>query len=125
MEENSLIIYNNGIIGKVKRLFKNLFSKRKRNKMLLLPEAKSTVKKEIKEEIIIPLDKERERIRKLQLKFQNQEIEEQDISVEDIEKLKKLYNTQIKDLKNKIGRDISEAEKYKNEILEIRLKLTK
>ena len=125
MEENSLIIYNNGIIGKVKRLFKNLFSKRKRNKMLLLPEAKSTVKKEIKEEIIIPLDKERERIRKLQLKFQNQEIEEQDISVEDIEKLKKLYNTQIKDLKSKIGRDISEAEKYKNEILEIRLKLTK
>ena len=125
MEENSLIIYNNGIIGKVKRLFKNLFSKRKRNKMLLLPEANSTVKKEIKEEIIIPLDKERERIRKLQLKFQNQEIEEQDISVEDIEKLKKLYNTQIKDLKNKIGRDISEAEKYKNEILEIRLKLTK
>ena len=125
MGENSLIIYNNGIIGKVKRLFKNLFSKRKRNKMLLLPEANSTVKKEIKEEIIIPLDKERERIRKLQLKFQNQEIEEQDISVEDIEKLKKLYNTQIKDLKNKIGRDISEAEKYKNEILEIRLKLTK
>ena len=125
MEENSLIIYNNGIIGKVKRLFKNLFSKRKRNKMLLLPEAKSTVKKEIKEEIIIPLDKERERIRKLQLKFQNQEIEEKDISVEDIEKLKKLYNTQIKDLKSKIGRDISEAEKYKNEILEIRLKLTK
>ena len=125
MEENSLIIYNNGIIGKVKRLFKNLFSKRKRNKMLLLPEAKSTVKKEFKEEIIIPLDKERERIRKLQLKFQNQEIEEQDISVEDIEKLKKLYNTQIKDLKSKIGRDISVAEKYKNEILEIRLKLTK
>ena len=51
------------------------------------------------------------------------EIEEQDISSEDLEKLKKLYNTQIRDLRNKIERDISEAEKYKNEILEIRLKL--
>jgi len=123
MGDNSLIVYNNGIIGKVKRLFKNFFFKKKRNKMLLLPEATQITKKEIKEEIIIPLDQERERIKKLQRKFQNQEIEEQDISAEDLEKLKKLYNTQIRDLRNKIERDISEAEKYKNEILEIRLKL--
>jgi len=123
MEENSLVIYNNGIIGKVKRLFRNLFSKRTRNKMLLLPEAIQTQRPSTKEEIIIPLDQERERIKKLQRKFQNQEILEQDISVEDLEKLKKLYNTQIKDLKNKIKRDIAETEKYKSEILEIRLKL--
>lgn len=123
MEDNSLVIYDNGIIGKVKRLFKNLFSKKKRNKMLLLPEANQTAKKEIKGEIIIPLDQERERIKKLQRKFQNGEIEEQDISTEDLEKLKKLYNTQINDLKNKIERDIAEAEKYKSEIIEIRLKL--
>lgn len=89
--------------------------------MLLLPEA--TKKRELEREIIIPLDQERERIKKLQRKFQNREIEEQDISVEDLQKLKKLYYTQINDLRNKIERDIAEAEKYKSEILEIRLKL--
>lgn len=121
MGENSLIIYNNGIIGKVKKLFKNLFTRKKRNKMLLLPEA--TQNRQQQREIIIPLDQERERIKKLQRKFQNREIEEQDISVQDMEKLKKLYNTQINDLRNKIERDIAEVEKYKSEIIEIRLKL--
>lgn len=123
MEENSLIIYNKGIIEKLKRLFKLLLSKRTKNKILLLPEPIQIQRPNIKEEIIIPLDQERERIKVLQRKFQNKEIEEQDITTEDIEKLKKLYNTQIRDLKNKINRDISETEKYKNEILEIRLKL--
>ena len=123
MGDNSLIVYNNGIIGKIKRLFKNFFFKKKRNKILLLPEATQIAKKEIKQEIIIPLDKERERIRKIQRKYQNREIEEKDISVEDLEKLKKLYNTQINDLRNKIERDIAETEKYKSEIVEIRLKL--
>ena len=122
MGENSLIIYNNGIIGKIKRLFRKIF-KKKRNKVLLLPEAIQTQNTQITKEIIIPLDKERERIIKLQHKFQNQEIGEQDISAEDIDKLKKLYNTQIRDLKNKIERDILEVEKYKNEIMEIKLKL--
>lgn len=123
MGDNSLIVYNNGIIGKVKRLFKNFFFKKKRNKILLLPEATHIAKKEIKQEIIIPLDKERERIRKIQRKYQNREIEEKDISAEDLDKLKKLYNTQINDLRNKIERDIAETEKYKSEIIEIRLKL--
>ena len=121
MGENSLIIYNNGIIKKIKRLFKNLF--KRKNKVLLLPEAKQIENRFLEAEIVIPLDKERERIIKLQHKFQNQEIMEKDISTEDIDKLKKLYNTQITDLKNKIERDIAEAEKYKSEILEIRLKL--
>ena len=123
MGDNSLIVYNNGIIRKVKRLFKNFFFKKKRNKILLLPEASQIAKKEIKQEIIIPLDKERERIRKIQRKYQNKEIEEKDISAEDLDKLKKLYNTQINDLRNKIERDIAETEKYKSEIVEIRLKL--
>ena len=122
MRNNSLIVYNNGINGKIKRLFRNIF-KKKRNKVLLLPEAIQTQNTQITKEIIIPLDKERERIIKLQHKFQNQEIGEQDISAEDIDKLKKLYNTQIRDLKNKIERDILEVEKYKNEIMEIKLKL--
>ena len=82
MGENSLIIYNNGIIGKVKKLFKNLFKKRNRNKMLFLPEA--TPNKQLEREIIIPLDQERERIKKLQRKFQNRELKEQDISPEDM-----------------------------------------
>ena len=121
MDENGLIIYNNGIIGKIKRLFGNLF--KKKNKVLLLPETTQNQEKKIKEEIVIPLDKERERIIKLQRKFQNKEIEEKDLSIEDKEKIKKLYNTQIKDLKSKIGYNISETERYKTEIIEIRLKL--
>ena len=88
------------IIGKIKRLFKNLFRIKKRDKMLFLPEGTQNQKIIIKEEIIIPLDQERERIKKLQRKFQNKEIQEQEISTEDLEKLKKLYNTQIRDLKN-------------------------
>lgn len=123
MEENGLVIYNKGIIGKVKKLFKNLIWKRKKNKMLLLPEATERQRPNVNEEIIIPLDQERERIKSLQRKFQKKEIREQDIAIQDIEKLKKLYNTQIRDLKNKIDRDVKETEKYKSEIIEIRLKL--
>ena len=123
MEENSLVIYNKGIIGKVKKLFKKLMWERKKNKILLLPEAIQSQRPNINEEIIIPLDQERERIKSLQRKFQKKEIREQDIAIQDIEKLKKLYNTQIRDLKNKIDRDIKETEKYKSEIIEIRLKL--
>lgn len=123
MEQDRLIEYNNRFIGKVKKLIKKILSKKKQNKILLLPETTQISKSETIKEIIIPLDKERERIRKLQCKFQNQEIKENDISKEDIEKLKKLYSTQINDLRNKIDRDIEEIEKYKNEIIEIRLKL--
>lgn len=123
MEQDRLINYNNGFIGKITKLFNKFFSKKKQNKVLLLPETTQTSNSEMMKEIIIPLDKERERIRKLQCKFQNREIEEKDISKEDLKKLKKLYNTQINDLKNKIDRDIDEIEGYKNEIIEIRLKL--
>ena len=121
-ENNNLIVYENGIIGKIKRIFRNLF-KKKKEKQIQINIEKEEIKNNFREEIIIPLDKERERILQLQQKIRKQEIKITDVALEDIDKLRKLYDTQIKDLKTKIEQNKTETEKYKNEIIEIRKKL--
>ena len=121
-ENNNLIVYENGIIGKIKRIFRNLF-KKKKEKQIQINIEKEEIKNNFREEIIIPLDKERERILQLQQKIRKQEIKITDVALEDIDKLRNLYDTQIKDLKTKIEQNKTETEKYKNEIIEIRKKL--
>lgn len=65
------------------------------------------------ENIKVDINKEDIRIYKLQKLFKAGKITEDDLSKEDVDKLKKLYNNQIKQLKKSI-------EEYKNKILTIR-----
>lgn len=65
------------------------------------------------ENIKVDINKEDIRIYKLQKLFKDGKITEDDLSEEDVKKLKKLYNNQILRLKKSI-------EEYKNKILKIK-----
>ncbi len=68
-------------------------------------------------------NEERNRLLQLQRNFENHQIDEKDISQEDMEKLDDLYDEQIKILKEKIAYNESNIQKIKKRIMNIRNKL--
>lgn len=77
---------------------------------------KNTARQEFNGRIVIKQDKEKQRLLKLQQEFSAGKIEEEDISEEDTEKLCKLYDEQIAEIKKS-------TEMHKKKIIEIRRKL--
>ena len=65
---------------------------------------------------VVKQDKEKQRLLKLQQEFSAGNIVEEEISEEDTEKLCKLYDEQIEEIKKS-------TEQYKKEIIEMRKKL--
>ncbi|MCL2859803.1 MAG: hypothetical protein FWF46_04445 [Oscillospiraceae bacterium] len=107
------------ILVKIKKIFKSLFS----NKNLTLSKAKmnqpsdgfvslKTNDKEFIKTIKTQHDENKVRLLNLQNKFSNGEIKEEDISEEDANLLREMYEQQIEDLKEEVS-------KYKEEIFKM------
>ena len=77
---------------------------------------KNKAHQEFDERIVVKQDKEKQRLLKLQQEFSAGNIVEEEISEEDTEKLCKLYDEQIEEIKKS-------TEQYKKEIIEMRKKL--
>lgn len=112
---NKIIQYKGNIFTKIASFFKKLFFRVKGNikdendeKLLSNNQYKDSFIKNI----IIKENEEEKRLKNLQLKYDNGEIEEEDISNEDMEKLIKMYEKETEEL-------IKETERIKKHIEEM------
>ena len=100
---------NETIIGKILNFFRGIFRKNSNKKESTIkvkkPYTASKFKSELKEQVT-----EEEEIRRLQRLFHERKIKEEELTVEQKEKIIKLYDIRINELKRKI-------ENIKNQIL--------
>lgn len=96
MMNNNLIPYKENFFTKISGFLKKMFSKKinsNENKSEF-----SQIKNKFFENIKITENEEFKRLKKLQLQYDNGEIEEEDISEEDIDKLCKMYEKETEEL---------------------------
>ena len=90
MKNNKLITYKENIFTKISNFFKKLFFRKKEDTTESIDKAQ-TYKNQYKENFIdniaIKEDEEEKRLKILQLQYDNGEIDEEDISDEDMDKL--------------------------------------
>ncbi len=96
MMNNNLIPYKENIFTKISKYFQKIFSKKIANKETKLEF--NQIKNNFLENIKIPEDTELNRLKKLQLQYDNGDIEEDDISEEDIEKICEMYEKETEEL---------------------------
>ncbi len=115
MKNNKLIKYKENVFTKIFNFFKKIFSKKKLS--VNKEDVDETIKEEknksnFLEDIQIKEDKEEIRLKKLQLLYDNGEIDEDDLSESDIEKLVALYEKETEDLN-------ADTERRKNHIAQM------
>lgn len=107
MSNNSLIPINESILSKIKNFFKNLFGQPIIENYELdisknISENKQEVKNSIFAENIKMEETEEQKLLKLQRLIREKRITESDLSVEEKDKLRKLYHSQMEDLRKSI-----------------------
>lgn len=101
---NKLMPYKENIFTKISNIFKKLFFRKKKetNKSSdELPIYNNQCKKSFIDNILIKKDEEEIRLKKLQLLYDNGEIDEDELLDEDIEKLVALYEKETEELNMK------------------------
>lgn len=101
MKKNKLILYKENILTKISNFFKKLFSRKKEDISGSIDD-KSLYNNQHKdyfiENIVVKEDEEKIRLKNLQLQYDNGEINEEDISEEDMDKLIEMYETETEEL---------------------------
>ena len=101
MKNNKLISYKENIFTKVLSYFKKLFFKKKKvtvEAIDKIPLYNNRYKDSFIENIVIKENEEEKRLKALQLQYDNGEIDEEDISDEDMDKLISLYEKETEEL---------------------------
>ena len=121
MMNNKLIPYKESIFTKISNFFKKLFS-RKKEYIEESADEKSIYniqqKENFVENIVIKENEEEKRLKELQLQYDNGEIDEEDISDEDMDKLIEMYEKETEELN-------AETEKIKIHISQMLKELKK
>lgn len=120
MSNNSLIPINENIFSKIKNFFRNLFGQQTIENYELdtsenIVENKQEVRNSIFAENIKVEETEEQKLLKLQRLIREKRISESDLSVEEKNKLRKLYNSQIEDLRKSILQKRNKIMKIKYE----------
>ena len=121
MSNHSLIPVNESIFTKIKNFFKNLFGQQTIEDYKIENTGNNTVdnQKEIKNSIfaenIKVEESEEQKLVRLQKLIREKRISENDLSVEEREKLRKLYNSQIENLRKSILQKRNKIMKLKYE----------
>lgn len=103
MMNNKLIPYKENTFTKISNFFKKLFfiKKKETNKSIdKLHIYNNKCKEDFMTNILIKEDEEEKRLKKLQLQYDNGEIDEDDIAEEDVDKLIKMYEKETEELNN-------------------------
>lgn len=110
MKNNKLIVYKKSIFRKISEFFKKIFSK----KEVLPKEVIITNEKNnnFLENIQIKEDKEKIRLIQLKQQYENGEIDEEEISDEDVDKICELYKKETDELN-------ADTERRKNHIAQM------
>ena len=101
MGNNSLIPYKQNIFTKIRTFLKNLFSRKKEE--FIEDEKENIFQKNyynnnFSERIAVKVDEEQKRLKDLQRQYDNGEIDEEDITAEDIDKLVEMYEAETERL---------------------------
>ena len=115
MGNNKLISYKENIFTKILNFFKKLFFRKKKDTAKSIDETliyNKQCKENFIDNILIKEDEEEKRLKTIQLQFDNDEIYEEDISDEDIDKLCKLYEKETDELN-------ADTERRKNHIAQM------
>ena len=103
MMNNKLITYKENIFAKISNFFKKLFFRKKQNNEKTI-DGKSIYNIQQKENfvvnIVIKENEEEKRLKILQLQYDNGEIDEEDISDEDMDKIIEMYEKETEKLNN-------------------------
>lgn len=96
MKNNKLIVYKKSIFKKISEFFKKIFSKKEvLSKEVIITNEKNN---NFLENIQIKEDKEELRLLQLKQQYENGEIDEEEISDEDVDKLCELYKKETDEL---------------------------
>lgn len=115
MSGYSLTPVNESIFTKIKNFFKNLFGQQTIENTDNKVENQEKIKNSIFTENIRVEETEEQKLVRLQKLVREKRISEKDLSVEEREKLRKLYNSQIEDLRKSILQKRNKIMKMKNE----------
>lgn len=118
---NNELINTNGFIYKIKQFFKNMFKKNIAQNDISQKDIEK--RNNFRDNITVKEDTEKSRLLKLQEMFRNGQLSEDDISMEDIEKLSKLYDEQIDELQEKIKQNVYATDNYKKQIILMKNKI--
>ena len=107
MSNNSLIPIKESIFSKIKNFFKNLFGRQTIERYELntseeIIENKQEIRNSIFAQNIKVEETEEQKLLKLQRLIREKRISESDLSIEERTKLRKLYNSQIEDIRSSI-----------------------
>lgn len=93
MKNNKLIVYKESIFNKISRFFKKIFNiDRKNEEQSISDNTTNTLQKsEFIYNIAIKENEEDKRLKELQLKYENGEVDEDELLDEDIDKLIEMY----------------------------------
>ena len=103
MMNNNLIPHKGNIFTRISNFFKKLFFrvKKQTNKSIdELPVYNNQSKEHFIDTILIKEDEEEKKLKTLQLQYDNGEIDEEDISDEDMDKLIEMYEKESEELNN-------------------------
>ena len=103
MKSNKLILYKENIFTKISNFFEKIFFSKKRvtqKDINEIPIYNEHQKEDFIEGIIIKESEEEKRLKNLQLQYDNGEIDEENISDEDMDKIIKLYEKETEELNN-------------------------
>lgn len=110
MKNNKLIVYKKNIFRKISEFFKKIFSKKEvLSKEVIITNEKNN---NFLENIKIKEDKEELRLLQLKQQYENGEIDEEEISDEDVDKLCELYKKETDELN-------ADTERRKNHIAQM------
>lgn len=115
MSNHSLTPVNESIFTKIKNFFKNLFGQQTIENIDNIVENQEKTKNSIFTENIKIEETEEQKLVRLQKLVREKRISEKDLSVEEREKLRKLYNSQIEDLRKSILQKRNKIMKIKYE----------
>lgn len=101
MQNNKLIKYKGNIFTKISNFFKKLFCRKKENIMEDIDESLVYInqnKESFVQNLRIEENQEEKRLKILQLQYDNGEIDEDDISDEDMDRLIEMYESETEQL---------------------------
>ena len=101
MKNNNLIAYKENLFTKIANFFKNIFFRTSRvesEDVNISPSYNSNEKGSFIENIAVREDEEENRLKALKLQYDNDELDEKDVSDEDTEKLIEMYEKETEQL---------------------------
>ena len=118
MKNNKLIVYKESIFSKISNFFKKIFNiaRKDENKVAFSNVNYSLQKDEFISNIAIKENEEENRLKQLQLKYENGEISEAEIPEEDIDNLIEMYKKETEKLNMDTERRKNHISKMLNEL---------